>query len=607
MADIQYNVEVRYHAVGDLGEPLRNQAKFQRVRDTDHAKYFAKVGAAADNVAARFSSAWDAAASSLVSTMTVAGATAGAAVAAGLGKALHAGIDFASTIESSQIGIASIKTMMQDVPFPRALQQSAVVIEGLRRKMARLPGEFRDGLEMYSSISPAGAQLGLSDKRMLDMSTRGVAVAAALGINQATFAHELSSALGGRVTSAMPLARKLGLHQAEWKKLKPEERVDYFEKLFTKADPGIEAYASSWQGLTSSAKDNSRNVARSFAAPLFATLKGELGRGLDWFGSNEDAVHAFATRLGVRVDYIFRSALDKIREWGPAALAFGNTLASTLGRAFDRVGPHIARLETVALHFARDPKALDKAAHVAASLAALRVGAGALQMGGAGMSGLGGLLGGAGSGASALGAALPFAVAGIAAFALAAEGATHALLDSSSQYHDVATSKAAEIGLSSAVLVKDLAAFNASTRDTRDALGTGLLYAVNGAVKSFDRLVVGANAVVEANSWYAESIANNGRWLRAQIGMMSEDASPQIERKGVELRPIKALNWAPDPDEDRDGQIKLPKIHQTVHQNIEIRVEPNTDPNRFVSMVSDRLKRENDRAALDMAGGIYRK
>ncbi|MBX3218983.1 MAG: hypothetical protein KF795_00610 [Labilithrix sp.] len=582
-ADLQYNVSVVFSSSGRIDGGLQ---RMQRVQEQGADKYLAKVAGAGQRLSASVGGVFDSAASSFISTAGTVGALAGTAAAAGIGKALHTGIEFADTIERAQLGVATVKTALGDMPFPKALREAVETTEELRKAAARLPGEFKDALEMYSSIVPAGQQLGLDDKMMTKLATRGVAMAAALGINQATFAHELSSALGGRVTSAMPLARKLGLHQSDWKKLKPQERVDYFDKLFTKADPAIEAYSHSWAGLTSATKDNGRNVARAFADPLFGSVKRELERGLDWFGANESSVMTWASTLGHYVSYAFDRGLDKIREWGPAALTFARTVGHGLSSAFNAASPYLARLEKLTLRFMSDPQALDKLAKVAGTLVAARAGVGALGVGSSGLSSLAPLLGSVGGGAASLAAMAPVtagAAAALGLLAIGTYGATSALTDGSSRYHDAAVKFAASIGVKTTETAASLTRLETSVRPITELFGTVLL-------AKLDLMATGIQVTI---GWYellGQSLRRFYDWMPDMFkGGVTADEM-MTDRREMDYRGFaKALNFDGDGDDYGKAKMKAPVIHQTNYNKVQINVDGTEDPDRVAQTVFEKF------------------
>lgn len=580
MADLTYSVEVAYFSSGRVDSGL-DRAK-QSTND-----WLKGLTRSAESLTGTFNGAFDAAASSLVSSMATAGAAAGAAVAAGLGKALHEGIAFASVVESAQLGIATVKSTLGDMPFPKAFRQATEVTEELRKGAARLPGEFKDALEMYSSIAPSGIRLGIDDKALAKLSTRGVAMAAALGIKQTVAAHELGALLEGNAKSSMPLARKLGIHAKDWSKLKPQERYDHLDGLFTKADPAVKAYASSWEGLTSSAKDNARNVARSFAGPVFGSLKGELERGLDWFGNNEDAVHAWATNLGVYVDRAFHYGLDAIHRWRGPVTTFATTLYNGMSRAFGVAGPYLDKLARATEGFMQDPRALEKMAHAASALVALRAGTGALSLGLSGVSAVGPTLASAGVGAAELAAVAGPAAIGVAALAVAAQGAIHSLTDSSSYFHEAATQQAAGIVEHAAGASKQWSELGSKLQPVADAIGTYYLGMINSNVMALEGFGAALNKWADVQLTAASSLS---QLVRGKLGIMNDDPPMQIERTQEYFGFVKSLNAPPEPGEDHNT-IKPPKHVTNITNKIEVKIETNMDPNRVVAIEIDKQLR----------------
>jgi hypothetical protein len=383
----------------------------------------------------------------------------------------------------------------------------------------------------------------------------------------------------------MPLVSRLGIHATDWNKQDAATRFSKIETLFGKMDPAMQQFQGSWAGMTSTIRDNARNVAKTFASPLFGSIKGEMSRALGWFGQNEDVVQLWAAALGVRVDHAFHMGLDAIHRWYGPVTTFGHTLSTSLHNAFSRVAPFLDRFEDVALKFLQDPKAVDKLMHAGSMLLAAKAGTSMLSGGASAVSGLAPLLSGAGVGAAEMAAAAPFAAGALAALAVGAEGAIHALTDGTSTFHDAAISQAASIMDHFAGSAKELAHLDNSTRNARDALGVGLLGQVDWLATELNYLLKATNAVVDAFGALDEKLQHMGRWIAGQFGAMSDPEFLGSDHKFDYGGSIKTMTA----EAVREQERKIPNVTINQHNKIEVKVRTDADPNRIAAAAVDEL------------------
>jgi hypothetical protein len=595
MSDVKYSVEIEFFMNSSALDASQSKVK-GKVRDLH--KEFAHLGS---GFASGVDNALSGVVSSITDTVQKAAIVGGGVFAAGLGKALHEGIGFSQYTEDLTNGIAGTLAMLGDVPLDRGIQQAVKSTENLRKLALKLPGEFKDAANAFSYILPVGLDHGVDLARLEKIGAMGVAAAAALGINQATAGHETAALLEGRASSRMPLFAKLGLGSAkEFNALPFEKRLEAIESRYMKLGPAMDLYAGSWSGMTSAGTDQARNLAKTFAAPLFGSLKGELGRGLEWFGRNEDAAHAWAANLGVYVDRAFRGSIDAMRRWYGPATTFGHTLYSGIHSAFIRIEPYLVRFEDLALRFLQDPQAFDKLAHAASSLVALKAGSSALSFGMSSASGLGSLvagLGSAGVGVADLAAFVGPAALGIGALALAAEGAAHALTDPTSAYH--ADAKEAFAGMAQGA--KDIAVqfqhLDTNTRDARDAVGTALMETAGAFETGVAWWLYWINRTIEADNAQWDAARKN---YLPQVIDDTAEALADLHKSIVEAsnqtwldtyNPIKRMGEAAAEREKVPNERKVPKHVTNVHGGIHINIEGSADPARVAVKAVDILQR----------------
>lgn len=583
MADVTYDVsvELSYFTNGSLNT---NLASAKNATDGWLRDATSKIGGLAGSV----NSAFDGLAGSITGALGTAAAVGGGLLATGLGAAMKQGLSFASYKEDLVNGLAGTMSMIGNIPLDQGLKQASASAEHLRQLAIRLPGTFKNAADAFSYILPTGLGHGVAMPRLENMAAMGVGAAASLGIGQATAGHEMAALLEGRASGRMPLfAKMLGgdMKASDFNKLDFDKRFALIETKFNRLAPAMDQFGGSMSGLTSAAGDQAKNVASTFAAPLFGSIKAELARGLEWFSHNEDAVQAWAMNLGIYVDRAFHFGIEAIQTWGPRALTFAETVGHGLSNAFTKIEPYLVRFEGVAERFLQDPQAFDKIEHAALGLAAFRAGTGAIQMAAPMFGGLAGGEGAAGAGGLAELAVVAAPVAaGLAAVALAAYGAVDVLGRSDALGHNAAVDSmkvtAAEMTLATAYW-SDVGKAGKPVADM-----FGLL-----AIKGVEQ----AASWVESLGWLVSSTISaadriNKKFdLSAELGLgrIHDDKPEEIKRSFDYLGGVVAMNASAEREKD-DDRIKPPKVQVTNHNTIKIEMQTNVDPNRVIALEIDK-------------------
>jgi hypothetical protein len=596
-----YGVVVQFSSVGRIDAGI---VKAQAASD----KWLGSLHTGARSAIDAFNGAFDSVGSSFVSTLSTAGALAGAALAAGVTKALHEGVNFNSFQEQAVIGIASVRSMLGNVPFDQALAGSESTVTNLTKLAKELPGTVKELVNSYSFVQPAilGTGLNIDAGRQETFAAQSIAAAAAVGVNQGTAGHEIAAMIEGRATSKMPMVAKLGLHAKELNAMDPLKRFETIESRFSKLGPAIDAYKHSWAGLTSNLTDTASQVAGTFAAPLFESVKRELSRGLDWFGQHEDEVHRWASRLGHYVSWGFDRGLEAIHRWQGPVTTFAHTLYDGVSRAFGVAGPYLAKLERLALGFMQDPRALDKLTRTAGMLLALRAGTGAVSAGLSGASALAplvsGLAGssGAAAGLVAMGPAALAGAAAVGAFALGTYGAVGALTDGSSVFHDAAVGYAEAITVQTASTVGSFDRLAKAAKPATDAFGTYYLLLTDTATK-------GVALFTDHLALTAEGLRGVWGWGEKFLTMLGYLDGPIFDPAKKPARAYDDELWR-DPDRDGREDMTAPRhvtnIHGGIHNTIQ--VETNADPNRIAVVTKDLILKSIERANVSPSAGLYR-
>jgi hypothetical protein len=531
LSDATYQVEIQLSTKGNLASSLGGLTGHAASLDTS----FANVGASVSALGASLDSAVDRAAGLAITLAKIGGAAIGAGLTYGVVK-------LNNELEKTGIALAAIfQANGITSNIDQGLGVAADVMAQMRKDAAELPGEFQDLASIFKTISVPGFQAGASITELRKLSAMAMASGAVMGLPMEQTGRELAMLMEGRAgahnTLGMRLAGLGGDRAKEFNHLAAPERLAAITKELERFAPAINAYKTSFDGLSSTLVDNAKRFLSTATSPLFDRVKDTLAGINAWFDSNEGGVDAFAAHLGERIGAAYDVGLAKIEKWAPAVEAFAAGAEKTIGALWAKLPGDSAE---------------SKAASLAEMYGGAKLGAAGLGIAGGALSsaplldrlirttGLAGknapegaawdamagrfrdgvsgqFVGGqAGGLAELLANPEVLAAAGVAATALAAAlvgigGAFHAITDESSWFHDRA------VALWGEIMEKGDAALSALVDSAEqlmpvalflaDALGTDLLTSLmlvaTGAAEA-------ANAIHVFVDWMAEVVGALG-------------------------------------------------------------------------------------------------
>lgn len=607
--DLTYNVRVRYYSDGDLGKGLKT---------TSDAWLGNFRGSILDGITSSFNRAFDSAASTMISTLGAAAATVGGVLAAGMGKAIKEAIHFNDLMERTQISTAAMFAASgqgmrgsetingqafnnaDSSPFAVAMGISSRMMGEMRKDAVKLPGTFQDLSEIMRSVSMVGSRAGLDAYGTEKLAAEAMTIGKIGGMNAATAGREISAILDGNIRHSMPMARLLGVGSAE-NKLSYEDRYKLVrQRMHALSEGAMPAYMNTWDALLSGAKDKLQGAVGAVGAPLFQRIKDSL-KGFNEMGTS-DKMLEFGIKFGDMLVKAFDKGKSLILEWYPPLLTFAENVYSGLRSAFSRAGDFLEHILGNFKHFLTDPSSFGKIEHLLKSMLGLRVGSGALNMAGGGLSEVFKFAGALGVSMETLVAATGPAVLAMGAVGVAAYGAFSALTDSSSMFHNVAVNQVKEIGEHATRTGILLGQLGDSLTPVAEAMGVGLLYVVNQVVQTFEALVWAVNTAIAAfkGAYYALDFTNGSRITEFNkkadaeqaddMKSIGDDISKGIDKSFEEgAHSIFVKNIDTTGSDSPKGIDKVPKVTQNI--KVEIKVEGNEDPRRFAINVQQELAR----------------
>jgi hypothetical protein len=263
------------------------------------------------------------------------------------------------------------------------LQLAESTLTKMRRDAAKLPGEFSDLVNIFTTASIPGLQSGASVTKFADISAKAMAagVVASMPLDQVgrEFAMLLQGRAGAHNVFGMRLLGLSGDKAEEFNKKSSSERLDIVTKELDKYGEALDYFGSSFEGLFSTAVDNGKNLLRIATQPLFELAKKNLSQINKYLES--PAAQMMAQRLGVQLRQAFEWGQRKIREWWPAIQSFAINAYVRLRQIWAEMAPAVERFAAYMKEALRDPGTIDKLIMLLKLYIAAKAGGAALGIG----------------------------------------------------------------------------------------------------------------------------------------------------------------------------------------------------------------------------------
>lgn len=428
---------------------------------------FRGISSAASEIGGRLSDAFTGAvekAADIAMTLGKLGAV------AGIGAAVYGVASLNSELEKTQIALADIFTANGvTANLTDGMGMASGMMAQIRKDAAALPGETSDLAQIFKMAAIPGIQAGADPKALEKLSANAMAFGMGVAnLDGATVARELSMLISGRAGShnvlGLQLAALGGDKAKEFNHMSSSQRLAVLTKEFEKHAGSIKLFSASFEGLSSTLKDNAKLFLASATKPLFDHVKGTLGAMNGWFeGDGKGHIGTFAGMLGDRLAEAWDTGVNAIERWWPAIRTFALAAYEEIAGIWKNIEPTVARIGASIRESLGDGSAIDRIENVLKLYAAMKVGTPMMGAFSSGASMLGGG-GGVGLAAGALGSA-----AALIALAAAA-GEAKALYDQSSENHKAAVDAASSLASSFDGLVAQL---NISVSPALERFGIG--------------------------------------------------------------------------------------------------------------------------------------
>lgn len=221
------------------------------------------------------------------------------------GKEMFIGLN--SEMEQLKISMGGIVSYNLGMPFKEASIQTDKLVEGWQqfsKSTTLTTSEIADfGQRITAAVMGSGGGIEMLD----EMTRKGAVLAKVLagshpgGMQYASL--EISEALMGNFRRTQmfnaqllgPLMKKMGMEMHDWNKLAADKRMEIMLQAMN--DPAwqavIEKQKNSWEGVTSTFKDNMEIAAREIGLPLFKALSAEVGKWNKWLEDHPKEIQNF--------------------------------------------------------------------------------------------------------------------------------------------------------------------------------------------------------------------------------------------------------------------------------------------------------------------------
>lgn len=242
----------------------------------------------------------------------------GASALAGLAALAHGVNTLNGDVDSLSVGIAGM-VAAADVSgtegpagWANAMGFAEQTMVQIRRDAAALPGEAEDFIEVFRAGLPGALESGMRAADVAQFTNRFAAVGIAFRVDAPQIGRDLNLMLQGRAGAHVNMWNRLksviGKTSEEFNHLSAAERRVTIDSALRRYQPMIDAYANTWEALTSTTISYGKDLLRLATSPFFNVAKKELRSVNDWWARNETRIDEMANGIGHRLVNAYKLA-----------------------------------------------------------------------------------------------------------------------------------------------------------------------------------------------------------------------------------------------------------------------------------------------------------
>lgn len=215
-----------------------------------------------------------------------------------MGKSLF--VDFNSSIEQSNIGLAAQEMMLKGGTWDAAMQHANTLFGDYQQVAKASVGETKDFLEMHQQLAGSAMKAGMSMKQVEDLTIGATIAAAAFGRESREVGLDVQQMLAGTVGARDRFAQMMlasqHITQDAFNKMPASQRAKV--TMAAMNDPSLKAAAKqmegTYAGVVSTLKDNLSIAMAKIGLPLFKGITAEIKKWNEWIDKNPEKIRQFA-------------------------------------------------------------------------------------------------------------------------------------------------------------------------------------------------------------------------------------------------------------------------------------------------------------------------
>ena len=226
-------------------------------------------------------------------------------------------IKYTSDLEKTKIGLTSVLSAVNNVPWETGQNQANKAFETLKDMSVTSPAGPQEMFNIFQGIVGPLRNAGTEMERVYAMTNDTVLAASALGVDFEQAQRDISlmaRGAAGMDVKLFSLLRSTGAIKedtAAWNKnLTAEERVQKLEVALKKFSASGSAFGKSWAGLTSTFGGLVKEMQRAAFTPVMRAMQEALSKVNKYLTENKVAIEALMNSYGNKMATWMRSAVS---------------------------------------------------------------------------------------------------------------------------------------------------------------------------------------------------------------------------------------------------------------------------------------------------------
>jgi hypothetical protein len=235
--------------------------------------------------------------------------------------------------------------------LPEGMNLAQDQIQKMRIDAQKLPGEFEDLRNIFTTIAIPGFNAGANPDQLRETAAKLMATGKIAQLPMDMVAREAANLMSGRAGSHNVLGVRLmgltGAKATQFNALSDEERLKRLNTELDKYKDSIDEFGKSFEGLSSTSVDIAKQVGTIASAPLFDHVKALLTNINNWATENRGLINSWAQFTGEKVAGAFDCGVEAVRRWGPAVYAFASNATDAIVGIWHAAEPWVERIASI--------------------------------------------------------------------------------------------------------------------------------------------------------------------------------------------------------------------------------------------------------------------